>query len=490
MAKGVGRQFLVFSLLLALLFSLLISVSIPSAAAFEVTTTPEAVIYPNETAEYTFTVTNPSSSDERIEPVFGLDSKWSYETDPLSYLSGFTVPAKSSLSFGVRISPFSELISSGKYAISIPLRSETGEEETPEIYLYIRNPNALSDYLPSLNFLFDAQENVDPRQVQKVRLDIVNRNPLNITSLDVILESDLYNASQTTHVDPLDTTSVVFEITYDPHQAPTNDTLELTVVVGEKVFTPIKKKIHILPYADIVELQYPSSSFFFKTTEKAEYTNNGNADTTKQFKYPVGWFSRYFASTNPTGEIVEEQGLYYYQADVLLPLGVPVLYTYSVNYRPILWTFLLAALFIWLYYKFRSPLTVRKEVMTIFVSKEGHTKLKILLHVKNRTLHLVDDVSVEDRIPAVAEIDKHFEIGTVKPEKILKHEKAGTILQWHIPHLEAYEERIITYKVGSLYQIVGNFQLPGATVNFKGRKQRPTKITSNSVRVGKKMEDQ
>ena len=78
----------------------------------------------------------------------------------------------------------------------------------------------------------------------------------------------------------------------------------------------------------------------------------------------------------------------------------------------------------------------------------------------------------------------------MKPEQILKHDKAGTILQWHIPHLEAYEERIITYKVSSMYQIVGNFQLPSAVVQFKGRKQRPTKISSNSVRVGKKLEDQ
>ena len=486
MAKSARWTFFVFRLLLATALTFLI----PSAFGFEVTTSTDEVIYSNETAEYTFTVTNPGSSDERIEIVFGLDSKWSFETDPLSYLSGFTVPAGSSLSFGVRIHPYSSLISSGKYAISIPLRSETGEEETPEVYLYIRNPNALSGYLPSLNFLLDAQEQVDPRQIEKVRLDIINRNPLNITSLDVILKSDLYNASQNTHVEPLSTTSVLFEIPYNSHQPPTTDTLELTVVVGEKIFTPIKKQIQIIPYADIVEVHYPASSFFFKTTEKAEYTNNGNADTTKQFKYPVGLFSRYFTSTHPAGAVVEDQGLWYYETDVLLPAGIPISFTYSINYRPIIWVLLALALLLWCYYKFRSPLTVRKEVVTLSVSKEGHTKLKILLHVKNRTLHLVDDVAIEDKIPAVAEIDKHFEIGTVKPEKILKHEKAGTILHWHFPHLEAYEERIITYKLSSMYQIVGNFQLPGAVVHFKGKKQRPTKISSNSVQVGKKLEDQ
>ncbi len=461
-----------------------------TAAGFEVAATEEAVIYSNETAVYTFTVTNSGVNDERIELVLGLDPKWSFETDPISYLSGFTVHAGESLTFSLLINPISEYISSGKYIISIPIGSDTGEEKISDIVLYVRNLNALTGYLPSLNFILDAQEHIDPRQPQKVRLDVVNRNPLNITSLKVILQSDLYNASQTTALEPLGTASVVFEIQYDPQQPPTTDTLELTVIVGEKMFNPIKKQIEIISYADIVEVQYPFSGLFFETIEKVEYTNNGNADTTKQFTYPVTRWSQYFTSTIPEGKIIEKQGLLYYTTTVLLPAGVPITVTYSVNYRPVIWFLFLLSALVACYYRLRSPIVVKKEVVTLSVGKDGHTKFKILLHIKNRSLYLVDDVEIQDKIPAVAEIEKHFEVGTVKPEKILKHEKAGTVMHWHIPHLEAYEERIVTYKLYSIYQIVGNFRLPGAIIRFKGRKQQPIKITSNSVRVGKKMEDE
>jgi hypothetical protein len=95
-----------------------------------------------------------------------------------------------------------------------------------------------------------------------------------------------------------------------------------------------------------------------------------------------------------------------------------------------------------------------------------------------------------DKIPAIAEIDKHFEVGTVKPENVMKHEKAGTILQWHISHFEAYEERIITYKVHSMYQIVGDYTLPSALLKFKNKKQQLVRITSKTVKVGIKPENE
>jgi hypothetical protein len=463
---------------------------ISAVCAIEVTNTAEASIYPNETAVYTFTVKNADSRSERIELAFGLDPKWSFETEPLSYLSGFTVDAGETITFDLHITPTSPYISSGKYAITIPLKSDTGEEEFAELILYIKNPDALTGYLPSLNFLLDAQEQVDPRQPYRVKLEIQNRNPLDIDVMEVKLASALYNETQITSVDPLGSSTVVFEIEYDAQQPPTEDTLLLTVTVGTKTFNPIKKEIEIISYADIVEVQYSTKSFLFKTTQTTEYTNKGNSDVTKTFRYGTSGFEQYFTGGSPEGSVVEEEGLLYYETDVLLPVDVPVLVTYTVSYRPILYCLLLFIAAGVCYYFFRSPIVVKKEVMTISVGKDGHTKMKVLIHIKNRAMHLVDDVEVVDKIPAVAEIEKHFELGTMKPEKVMKHDKAGTVLFWKIPHLEAYEERIITYKVSSMYQIVGDFKLPATSVKFKGKKQQPKKVTSNTVRVGKNVEDQ
>lgn len=480
MARLAGTVVLLIMLFLTTAFSV---------AGFEVSvTSPEAAIYPNETAIYTITVTNTKGTDEKIELMLGFDPKWSFETNPQSYLSSFTVPAGEAVLFDLLITPTSEYLSSGKYALSIPLKSDSAEENV-DLLLQVKNPYALTDYLPSLNFLLDAQESIDPRQISRVKLEIRNRNVLNISEMEIILTSALYNETKITSVDPLGTTIVVFEISYDHQQPPTNDTLKLTVVVDEKVFTPIKKEIEIISYEYIVETQYPTKSFFFKTTETTEYVNKGNAPFTKEFKYPVTLWTQFFTSTQPEGEIAEEEGLLYYRTMALFPVDEPVVVTYSISYRPLIWLLLFVLLGIWGYYYFRSPVVVKKETATMHTDKDGKTKIKVLLHLKNRTMHLVDTVEITDKIPAVAEIEKHFELGTMKPEKILKHEKQGTVLVWKIPHLEAYEERIITYKVLSMYQIIGNFELPATTVQFKNKKQQLITVRSNAVKVGKKAED-
>ncbi len=473
----------------SLLIALLALSFLPSTSALEISYTEEASIYPNETAVYAFVVSTEGRSTEKAEILLTLDSKWSFETDPLSYLSGFTVSGVEDTMFDLIITPSSPYISSGKYAIQIPIRSETGEEEVADLILHIKNPDALTGYLPALNFLLDAQEQIDPRQTQKVKLEIENKNPLDVGELTVQLTSDLYNETKTTTVGPLGTASVLFEIHYDAQQSPTEDLLTIAVFMGEKAFTPIRKEIEIIPYADIVEIQYPTKSFLFKTTQTTEYTNKGNSEVTKELTFATSSFEQYFTGGNSDGAVVEEEGLLYYKTSVTLPVDVPVLVTYSVNYRPILYLIILLAGAVWLYYIFRSPIVIKKEVMTLHTNKEGQSKLKILLHIKNRSMKLIDDVEVIDKIPAVAEIEKHFELGTMKPEKILKHEKAGTVLQWHIPHVEAYEERIITYKVSSIYQIVGDYKLPAAVVRFKNKKQQSTRVVSNTVKVGKKAED-
>lgn len=457
--------------------------------AFEIETTEDDSIYANETATYTFVVKNPDDEPVSLDIVLSLDPKWSFETTPLSYLSGFTVQAFENLTFELHVIPISPLLASGKYLISVPIRSET-EEQVVDIVLYIKNPNALTDYLPSLNFVLDAQEQIDPRQTQHVRLDILNRNPLDIPEMQISLTSALYNETKTASIEPLGFTTVEFDITYGSQQSPGEDIIVLTVTVGDKTFTPIRKQVEIIAYSEIVEVQYPTKSFFFKTTQTTEYKNKGNSDIVHEITYPTTGFQRYFVSANYDGQIIEEQGLLYYKTDVLLPIGVPITVEYYVSYRPIIYLLLLFAIATGCYYYFRSPLTIKKEVVTLQIAKDGRTKLKILLHIKNRSMHMVDDVEIIDKIPAVAETDKHFEIGTVKPEKVLKHEKAGTILQWFISHFEVYEERIITYKVNSMYQIVGDFTLPSALLRFRNKRQQLVRIRSNAVKVGKKPENE
>ena len=122
----------------SLLMTLLVFFILPSISALEISYTEEASIYPNEIAVYAFVVSTEGRSTEKAEILLTLDSKWSFETDPLSYLSGFAVSGVEDTTFDLIITPSSPYISSGKYAIQIPIRSETGEEEVADLILRIK----------------------------------------------------------------------------------------------------------------------------------------------------------------------------------------------------------------------------------------------------------------------------------------------------------------------------------------------------------------
>ncbi len=441
------------------------------SASFDVKISDADSIYANETATYRVVVNNTGSSAETIKLNFKPDRRWSYETTPLTYLSPFTISPGEIVIFDLLIFPNSPLFSSGTYAITFPFVSQTtGNIEEIDVILHVRNPDALSDYVPALSFVLDALEDIDPRNTAKVKLEIRNRNPLNITEMVVDLSSTLYKNTQIVPIEPLGSTNVVFEIHYNQQQEPMNDLLIITVAVGDRVFAPIRKEVRIIAYKDVVEYNKATKSFFFKTETITEYTNKGNVNTTEEIKIPTNSFKQWFTTTEPAGEVMVIDGLLYYVTHLTIPIGETVALRYTLSYRPLVLLLLLLLISIGAYYYFRSPVMIMKETVTQYVDKDGRMKIKVLIHLKNRSMKLVENIDVRDTIPAVAEIEKHFEIGTVKPTKILKHAKAGTMLIWNIHHLEAYEERIITYRVQSTYAIVGNFTLPSTCVKFKGNK--------------------
>jgi hypothetical protein len=455
-----------------------------SVDALEVTIGDAEAIYPDEQASFPVIITNDRSATDTVELTLRADTQWSFETRPLTYLSPFTIQEGDSAVFDLLVTPISPSLLSGKYSLTIPFSSFlTGETTAYDVIVQIKNPDSLTDYVPALSFVLDAVEDVDPRKISKVKLEVRNRNPLNITEMVVDVSSSLYNETKIVPIEPLETTTIIFEIQYDPQQEPTDDILVLTVTAGETIFTPIRKEIHIIQYVDIIEYKHNPQGFFFKTTTVTEYTNKGNAETAERLIYPTSLFAQFFTSTDPDGDVIHDNGLLYYATDVTFPINETVVVTHVVNYRPLFILVLLIAAGVWLYFVFRSPVVVRKETITQHIDSNGRMKIKVLIHIKNRSMKLVDDVDVRDKIPAVAELEKHFELGTMAPSKILKHPHAGTILQWKIHHLEAYEERIITYKIQSRFSIVGNFTLPGTEVKFKGKKDEVISVVSPVAKV-------
>ena len=102
--------------------------------------------------------------------------------------------------------------------------------------------------------------------------------------------------------------------------------------------------------------------------------------------------------------------------------------------------------------------------------------------VKNISNKKITNVTVVDYIPNIADISKEFVEGTLKPSKVLVHQKKGTILKWELSEIAPGEERLISYDLKSKLSIIGNFKLPRAKVVFKKGKREIISY-SNSLGV-------
>ena len=156
--------------------------------------------------------------------------------------------------------------------------------------------------------------------------------------------------------------------------------------------------------------------------------------------------------------------------------------TVVVSYRPIVYLIIALVVLITLYYLLRSPLVVRKSVSSIKTKEGSLSELKVLLHIKNRTKRNYEDLIVLDRIPKITEIGKEFEIGTIRPTKIMTHEKKGTIAKWEMNSLDSYEERVIAYKLYSNLNILGGLTLPIALLKYRIR-GKEKKASSNKIKL-------
>jgi hypothetical protein len=68
---------------------------------------------------------------------------------------------------------------------------------------------------------------------------------------------------------------------------------------------------------------------------------------------------------------------------------------------------------------------------------------------------------------------------TMKP--VIRKAGTGTELTWKIKTLNPREERVLTYRIKPVVDIVGTMRLPKASMNYLDRKQRKKAVASKVV---------
>ncbi len=110
----------------------------------------------------------------------------------------------------------------------------------------------------------------------------------------------------------------------------------------------------------------------------------------------------------------------------------------------------------------------------------GHAVHTVHIEIKNNSRKTLDDVQVSDLVPAAFEVIEKY--GTVRPSMVKKR-TAGTDIVWRVGKISPGEERVFSYKIRPILDVVGKIHLPQAKILAKDSKGKITKNISSKIAV-------
>jgi len=433
-------------------------------------------IFLSEYAEFNVTISNLLSEPD-VLTFSTQDPTW------VLLNQQFNVPAESSKTFTFRIDPSSD-IQFGYYQIPIKIKSaRSGQMQTQIFDVNVRPYDPIfGEYRPSIQFGVTIDKEVDPRKKVPVKIFLKNRNALDVGSVEIRLESDLFEDTKVVSLGPLEEKRIEYLYKFDSLQNPGIYSLDAGIYI-KNISVPItsdSQNYEVMAYS-LVTRNKAEKNFLFKKDEIITLENLGNGPTTQTVTLQMNWLERLFSSSDPKAVVVQADGSSALSWEVTLDSQELKTINVSTNYRIPIGILILIAFLIVLYFIYRSPLVLSKEAF-IIDQEEGSQYLKIRLFLKNRTRKTIENTYLTDRVPGIAEIVKKKTLGTLEPEKITKHERKGTVLKWNLETLEPFEERIVTYEIKSRLKIIGNVSLPSCKAKFVDRKKEKL-VYSNKIMV-------
>ncbi|MFT4310126.1 MAG: hypothetical protein ACMXYC_00665 [Candidatus Woesearchaeota archaeon] len=413
-------------------------------------------------AFYEFSVSN-TGEDVRHIQVFSIDPQWIIYVNP----SLLTLHPGTTRTVTVSIAQAHPVAVSNAYSVPLTFRDvQTNERVTYDASILVTQGTP-GQYVPNLGVRLSSPSPVEYDQLSTYPIDftIVNYNRLVLHDLQVHYESSLFTEYFVTDVDsssqvqhqavvsiPTSTPPGTYQIyTYLMWQGGTinsEDTRDIVIPVFEK------------PFVQSVE----QTSRFLKREVVVDIMSASNVEHEDVVRFAGSRFDAWFTNR----DVQYEDGVVYER--LVLQPGEQMTLVYVISYRGFVITLIafivLVTVSLWAYYTYRSPVIVTRQVNHARKDHDGIKKVKILLHVKNRTNRVLEHIQVYQQLSSLTQVEDGFEMGTIKPSKIMKHSHKGSLARWDFATLDPYEERIITFKVQSALTIVGDMTLPPTTVKY------------------------
>ncbi len=122
-----------------------------------------------------------------------------------------------------------------------------------------------------------------------------------------------------------------------------------------------------------------------------------------------------------------------------------------------------------------TPKIVKLHLYTGPIAKER--EIVVSLDVRNRSRHEIKDVTVKDFVPSIARVIERFD--TIKP--MLRTKAGGTEVMWLLESLKPGEERVLTYRVKPVVDVIGSLKLPKASISYFDKKKKMKSTASKSI---------
>jgi hypothetical protein len=439
----------------------------------------ESLIQQGEEAKFVISIVNEGSERQTFFVRFP-NSDWTSFTNPLSDYT-FSIDAGKSRLLNVAISPRLNF-QTGPYAVPVSIKSDKFEAKQLNLPIQLYTPES-REYVPIVNHEVIVSFENDPREEINVEVALSNLNLRNISELFIEVSSKYFFENRTINLLPMSKKSESFTFNVDPLLSPTDDKIKVDVWAyhgGRKYSWSKEINYKITSYSNLVQKSFEDKSFLKKEV-KIILKNDANVNQNYEIPFKISLLKGLFTSFEPKSsyKISSSDGrflVWNLNLDAQEEFEISI----KTSYRWLAFIILLILIGIVLYFVFRPPICVKKEVSHVGTSEGGISDIKVILFIKNRTNKIVEDISVVEKIPHLVSIGKEFQVGTLMPSKVMQNPKKGTLVRWDLQTLEAHEERIITYKIKSKLSILGGLTLPASVVKYSV-KGKESKTQSNRL---------
>lgn len=423
-----------------------------------------------EEAEFEVNVRNRLEATDRFRVRY-FGTEWDIRTDPASIkLSGLKLLPKENITFKLILTPAADL-DSRQHAILLDTEFEK-HDSSGELDVRVNvlsASGAMGAYVPTVSAELEVDEKVDPRDEYVIKLTMDNLNRADLEDMLIDINSNLIDEEIETSLDPLEKGKVVtIRKSFDPKLEPQDDELTIVLKSDGRVLKTFRRELEVVDYTEQFKVDVEEDKGFLKKVGTLTYTNTGNSPRTETVKVAISSMKKLFTRTSPRAQrITDPDGQKFLAWELDLDPGEssdPI--RISTSYRLLALLVLIALGYYGWKFATKSPLIIIKEGENLG-GTEGIGTVKVTINVKNPTNSPVKDLSIVEKVPNILDVVNEFKLGTLRPSKVLRHEKEGTsLVKWEIETLDPYEDRLLTYKIKPQLSIVGDLTLPPTTIRY------------------------